>query len=69
MKTPYRILGTVPKAEPGSDEYAALTKAAAQWRHWGATDPQGDMVLAENVARELEIQRDSGNLVAINPRC
>lgn len=56
-------------ALPGSDQHATLTAAAAQWRKWGASDATGDLRIAENTARELEIERDHGLRVAINTRC
>lgn len=63
----FRIIAKVEKAEEGSERYRSLTEAAAQWRAFAASSLGS--AIDENVARELEIQRDHGLCVAINPRC
>lgn len=63
----YRVLGREPKPAPDSPRYASLTKAIAEWRAFAQTS-LGSAV-DSNCARELEILRDHGVSVAINPRC
>lgn len=62
----FPVLRRVERALPGSEAYNRLTRAAADWRIFALTSlgSRSD----ENVARELEIERDHGVVIAINPR-
>jgi len=57
----------VAPAPTGSERHELLTRAAAQWRLAGL-DPCGSLAICENVARELEIERDTGAVVYLNRR-
>lgn len=54
-------------AQPGTEEHATLTRAAAQWRKAGL-DTLNDQAMCENAARELEILRDRGETIHLNKR-
>jgi hypothetical protein len=67
----HKILGRQPPCRRDTHEWSQLTKAALEWREAGKTERfgPGHQRICRHAAEEIEILRDYGFEIQIEPRC